>query len=99
MNHYIVETLVQIQPNKTNEVLELFKSTNPELVKNEKDWICASFSILEEKNTVIVQARWKEKDSYFKFSGSEKFKNTMKQFSPYFTSKPEVTISKVLFEM
>ncbi len=96
---YIVETIVQVQPNKTGDVLQLFKSTNPKLVRNEPDWISASFSSIEEKDIVIVRAKWKAKTSYTKFSNSEKFKKTMKQFNPYFTSKPEVHISKVLFEM
>ena len=96
---YIVETIVNLQPGKTKEVLELFKSTNPQLVSAESDWIKASFSSVEDKDIVVVRAEWKRKESYMKFSNSEKFKSTMSQFGKYFTGRPEVTITKVLFEM
>ena len=99
IDKYIVETVVHLQQGKTNKVLELFKSTNPKLVSGESDWIRASFSTIEEKDIIIVRAEWKNKDSYWKFSKSEKFKETMLKFSKYFVEKPKVTITKVLFEM
>ena len=96
---YIVQTTVNLQEGKTKEVLELFKATNPQLVSDEPDWIKASFSSVEEKDIVIVRAEWKRKESYLKFSNSEKFKMTMGQFGKYFVGKPKVMISKILFEM
>ena len=96
---YIVQTTVNLQEGKTHEVLELFKSTNPKLVSGESDWIRASFSSVEGKNIVIVREEWKSKESYLKFSNSEKFKAIMGQFGKYFAGKPEVAISKILFEM
>ena len=96
---YIVQTTVNLKEGKTNEVLELFKATNPQLVSKESDWIKASFSSVEEKNIVIVRAEWQSKESYLKFSNSEKFKVTMGQFGKYFVGKPEVAIAKILFEM
>jgi len=99
IDRFIIETIVQLQQGKTNQVLELFKSTNPDLVRGESDWIMASFSAVEGKDMVIVRAEWKSKTSYLKFSNSEKFKKTMAQFGKYFLGKPKVTISKVLFEM
>lgn len=98
-DRYIVETTVYLQEGKTNVVLALFKATNPQLVRSEVDWVKASFSSVENQNIVIVRAEWKNKESYLKFSNSEKFKDTMTQFGTYFTGKPEVTISKILFEM
>ena len=96
---YIVETTVQLQNGTTNDVLELFKSTNPELVKDQPDWISASFSSVEEEDVVVVRAEWKSKKSYLEFSNSDKFKNTMSKFRKYFAEKPTVTITRVLFEM
>ena len=96
---YIVETTVNLKEGKTKEVLELFKSTNPQLVSDEPDWIKASFSSVEEKDIVIVRAVWKSKESYLKFSNSEKFKVTMRKFGKYFVGKPKVTFTKILFEM
>jgi len=98
-DRYIVETTVNLKEGKTNEVLELFISTNPQLISDESDWIRASFSSVEEKDIVIVRAEWKSQDSYLKFSNSEKFKLTMEQFGKYFVGKPKVAISKILFEM
>jgi heme-degrading monooxygenase HmoA len=80
VGRYIIETKAPLQEGKTNDVLELFKSTNPQLVSDESDWIRASFSKVEEKNMVIVRAEWSSKESYLKFSGSDKFKETMGQF-------------------
>lgn len=98
-DRYIVETTVQLKKGVTDEVLELFKSTNPELVRNESDWITASFSSISDEDLVIVRAEWKSKEAYLKFSSSDKFKKTMSEFSKYFEGKPRVTIAKVLFEM
>ena len=98
-NRYIVETTVNLKEGKINKVLELFKSTNPQLISDEPDWIRASFSSIEEENIVIVRAEWKSQDSYLKFSDSEKFKLTMEKFGEYFVGKPKVTISRILFEM
>ena len=96
---FVVETTVRVTEGKTQEVLELFKSTNPVLVSEEPDWIQASFSFIEDINIVIVRAEWKSKESYIKFSDSDKYKETMGQFGKYFIGKPNVMISKVLFEM
>jgi heme-degrading monooxygenase HmoA len=96
---YIVETKVNLKEGTTAKVLELFKSTNPQLVADQSDWIRASFSSVEGENTVVVRAEWKSKESYMKFSSSEKFKETMGQFGKHFVGKPDVTIAKILFEM
>jgi heme-degrading monooxygenase HmoA len=79
--------------------LDLFKSTNPQLVSDQSDWIRATFSSVEERDIVIVNAEWKSKESYLNFSNSDKFKETMGQFGTYFKEKPKVKITKVLFEM
>jgi quinol monooxygenase YgiN len=99
VDRYIIETEVQLLEGKTDEVLALFKSTNPELVSGESDWIRASFSAVEGADIIIVRAEWKSKASYTKFSSSARFKEIMGEFGKYFKAKPEVTITKVLFEM
>lgn len=96
---FIVTTIVPIQDGKINDVLHLFKSTNPELVENENDWVKAVFSKNEAAQTVMVQAYWQSEASYKNFSQSEKFQNTMKRFGKYFKGKPEVVINEILFEM
>ena len=96
---YLVTTRVKIKPGTVDPVLELFQKTNPGLVKDQEDWVKASFSYDEEKRMVIVNATWKNKESYLKFSSSEPFTETMKSFGQFFLGPPEVQISKILFKM
>ncbi len=96
---YIVETTVQLKEGKTEEALKLFAASNPELVKDQPDWLKASFSEVEGEDIVIVRAQWRSKESYQEFSSSDQFKETMNGFRHYFRGRPKVTISKVLFEM
>ena len=96
---YIVTTRVQIKAGEIDKVLQLFKDTNPALVKNQTDWVKAIFSKNSETNTVIVQAYWKSKASYLTFSKSNEFQNTMKKFGKYFAGKPEIEINEILFRM
>ena len=97
--HYLITTRVELVEGKIPDVLKLFQDTNPDLVKGQHEWIKAIFSANEEKSTVMVQAFWKNVEAYQQFASTEKFKNTMAQFGAYFKSKPEVEITKVLFEM
>jgi len=96
---YIVTTTVPIKEGKIPEVLALFKKTNPNLVKNQKDWVRAIFSSNEKTGVVMVQAYWVNAQSYMEFSNSSEFRQTMQQFGQYFAGKPEVTINEILFEM
>jgi len=96
---YIVTTKVQIKSGEIDKVLQLFKETNPDLVKDQSDWVKAVFSKNEKASTVMVQAYWKSKASYLKFSASSEFQNTMKGFRQYFNGKPDVEINEILFEM
>ncbi len=96
---YLVTTSVVIKEGKIDEVLNLFKQTNPDLVKDQVDWEKAIFSINREKNLVMVFAYWKNKGSYLSFRQSQNFQNTMAKFETYFDSKPIVEINEILFEM
>jgi len=97
--NFLVTTQVAIKDGNINEVLNLFKETNPGLVRDQKDWIKAVFSVNESTNKVMVQAYWKSKEAYQNFSNSDDFLQTMKKFSPYFIEKPNIQINKILFEM
>ena len=96
---YIIQTTAKLKDGTTNDVLELFHSTNPELVKDEPDWVKASVAAIEEENVGIVRAEWTSQESYLKFAASEKFRTTMERFGTYFVGQPKVTISRILFEM
>jgi len=96
---FIVTTTVEIQAGKIDNVLQLFKETNPALVQEQDDWVKAVFSKSDESNSVMVQAYWKNKASYIKFKESEKYKSVMKDFGQYFAEKPNVKFNEILFEM
>ncbi|NNF34101.1 MAG: hypothetical protein HKN68_08335 [Saprospiraceae bacterium] len=97
--NFIVKTTVPIKAGQVDRVLDLFKATNPELVKDQDDWVKAVFSVHEETNEVQVLAYWKDKDSYLYFSSSEKFLSTMSQFRPHFAGQPVIKINRILYEM
>ncbi len=96
---YVVITTVQLKPGKINEVCDLFKKTNPDLVKDQTDWVEAKFAADRNENQVTVLAFWRDAVSYKSFRASESFKQVMSQFGPYFAGPPQVTINEVLFEM
>lgn len=96
---YLVTTKVPINEGEIDKVLKLFIATNPALVKDQQDWVKAVFSKNEASNIVIVQAYWKSKESYLKFSQSKKFQETMKDFGKHFRGKPAVEINEILFQM
>jgi heme-degrading monooxygenase HmoA len=96
---YVAMTRVQLKPGSIDEVLRLFKETNPPLVKGQEDWIEAKFTANYEEDEVVVLAFWRDDNSYREFSSSDSFRQVMSQFAPYFSSPPKVTINKVLLEM
>jgi heme-degrading monooxygenase HmoA len=96
---FVVITTVRLNSGKIDEVRDLFQKTNPDLVKDQPDWIEAKFTANREKNEVTVLAFWRNAGSYENFSASENFKQVMSQFGPYFAGPPQVSINEVLFEM
>ena len=96
---YVVITTVQLKPGKIDEVRDLFKKTNPDLVKDQTDWVEAKFTADRDEDQVTVLAFWRDAESYKTFSASESFKQVMSQFGPYFAGLPQVTINEILFEM
>jgi|GEM_PF-6014360 len=96
---YMISTSVQIKPGQLEQVLELFKETNAALVRDQEDWVKAHFSADISTDKVLVTAYWKNPESYKQFSRSDEFRKTMSRFQPYFMTRPEVLITRVLFEM
>ena len=96
---YVVMTTVQLKSGKIDEVRDLFEKTNPDLVKDQTDWVKAKFTANRETNQVTVLAFWRNPSSYKTFSSSDNFKQVMSQFAPYFAGPPQITIHEVLFEM
>lgn len=96
---YVVITTVQLKPGQIDAVRDLFEKTNPNLVKDQPDWIEAKFTANRERDQITVLAFWRKGESYKSFSASEKFRNAMSLFGPYFAGPPQVSVNEVLFEM
>lgn len=96
---YVVITTVQLKAGKIDQVRDLFEKTNPDLVKDQPNWVEAKFSANREAERVTVLAFWRDADAYREFSASDEFKQVMSQFGPYFARAPQVTINEILFEM
>lgn len=79
--------------------MNTFEKTNPDLVKDQTDWVKAKFTANRAEDQVTVLAFWRDANSYKTFSASKGFKQVMSQFGPYFIGPPQVTINEILFEM
>ncbi len=96
---YLVTTRVNVTPGSIDEVLDLFIRTNPELVKDQIDWIKAIFAADQSKNMITVHAFWKREESYLAFRESREFQEAMDTFRTFFTTAPSISIQKILFTM
>lgn len=96
---YVVMTKVKLRDGTHAQCAELFRDTNPALVKSEPDWLSAKMLFDQGTNTVTVLANWKSISSYQAFSSSSEFRSTMQQFGVFFAGKPEITTHEVLVEM
>ena len=96
---YVIITTVKLKPGKIDLVRNLFEKTNPDLVKDQPDWLEAKFSVNRETERVTVLAFWRDADAYREFSSGDEFKYVMSQFGQYFAEPPQVTVNEILFEM
>ena len=55
---YLVMTTVKVKSGKVDEVRDLFERTNPDLVKDQTDWVEAKFTANREEDQVTVLAFW-----------------------------------------
>lgn len=95
----MVITKVKLKSGSAESCAELFNKTNPDLVRNEPDWLGARMVIDRETDTMTVLALWRNTSAYEAMANRPAFQNTMKQFSEYFTAPPEITLTDVLVEM
>jgi heme-degrading monooxygenase HmoA len=96
---FVAITTVQVTPGKIDTVLELFKETNPDLVEGQADWVEAKFTANRDEDTVTVLAFWRDAEAYKIFSSSDRFKEVMSRFGPYFAGPPQISVNEILFEM
>jgi len=96
---FIVMTRVRLKPGTEAECAEIFRRTNPALVRGQPDWLGAQMLFDPATETVTVLATWADKDAYKAFSATSEFQAKMGLFAPHFAGPPEVTINQLLVEM
>ena len=96
---YIVVTTVAVEPDSVDELAELFKATNRDLVTGQDDWLGAYFTADRDAGTITVMARWRRAESHEQFSSSDEFQRTMARFASRFVGPPQVSVNEVLVEM
>ncbi len=96
---HAVITHARLTPGRIDDVREIFRRTNPGLVADQKDWVSAIFTANRNDDTVTVVARWKNPDSYEALAATDKFKQAMAEFAPYFRSPPTVEVNEILVDM
>lgn len=95
----MVITKVKLKPGSTEACAQLFRETNPDLVRNQPDWLGARMAVDREKDTVTVMASWRNVASYEALSKSEPIQATMGRFAQLFASPPEVTVNDLVVDM
>ncbi len=96
---FVAMTRVKLKPGTSADVAQLFRQSNPELVREEKDWLGAKMIFDAETDVVTVLATWRTADAYRRLSGSVAFKETMGMFSQFFAGPPEISMNEILVEM
>jgi len=96
---YVVMTRIKLKPNTHKACAKLFEETNPELVRNEPDWVGARMIFDHDTEILTVQATWKNVESYKRLRSSSQFQQHMSEVGEFFASPPEVSFNSVLVEM
>ena len=96
---YAVSTTGGLQPDRIDDVREIFRRTNPGLVASQEDWVSAVFAASRENDTITVIARWKSAESYQEFADSEEYRSSMGELAIYFRGKPSVEINEILVDV
>ena len=96
---FVVMTRVKLREGMADRCADLFRQTNPDLVKNEKNWLGAKMLFDHDSSTVTVLASWNDIASYNAMSARPEFQNTMKSFGELFAGKPEISTHELLVDM
>ena len=96
---YIVMTRVKLKPDSHRLCAEIFKRTNPELVKGEPDWLGARMIFDPDTDEITVLAHWRSVESYKRLSASPAFQKTMHEFGPLFAAPPIISVNSLLVDM
>jgi heme-degrading monooxygenase HmoA len=96
---YAVITTVGLQPDRIDDVREVYRRTNPDLVASQEDWVSAVFAADRKNDTITVIARWKSAESYKEFADGQEYRSAMGELARYFRGKPSVEINEILVEV
>ncbi len=96
---FVVMTRVKLREGTAATCADLFRRTNPELVKNERNWLGAKMLFDSENSTVTVLASWSDVSSYKAMSARPEFQSTMRAFGELFAGEPEISTNELLVDM
>lgn len=95
----MVITKVKLKPGSIDACAQLFRETNPDLVRNEPDWLGARMVVDRDNDTVTVMATWRTVASYEAFSKAQSFQATIGRFQQLFASPPDITVNDLVVDM
>ena len=95
----MVITRVQVKPGAVDACAALFGKTNPDLVRNQPDWLEARMVVDRDTDTITVMALWQNAHSYHEMRNTSAFRDVMQGFGEFFASPPDVSINDVLVDM
>jgi heme-degrading monooxygenase HmoA len=91
---FAIMTEVDLKPGAGSDVAALFDATNPDLVRDQPDWLGAEMLLDEEADRVVVIARWRDPEAYRAMAETSAFKDTMQRFAAHFAGPPRVRVLK-----
>ncbi|MDF0602725.1 antibiotic biosynthesis monooxygenase [Psychromarinibacter sp. C21-152] len=96
---YAVKTTVRVKHDAIDTLAAKFRDLNPAIVRTQPDWRGARMLVDRERSEITVIALWTRAESYLAMAQSPAFTRSMRRFSGYFTSPPEVRVMEVAVEM
>lgn len=88
-------TEVDLKPGAGPEVAALFDATNPDLVRDQPDWLGAEMLLDAEALQVVVIAHWRDLAAYRAMAETPVFRDTMQRFAADFAG-PARTLRPIL---
>lgn len=71
---YIVTSTVLVSPEKTDEVIDIYRNRSKRVDRNEGFLSFKLIQNVKKKNELTVHMEWKSKDAYLNWARSQEFK-------------------------
>ena len=96
---FAIITEVDLKPGAGPEIPALFQETNPDLVRDQPDWLGAEMLLDEDADRVVVIARWRDPNAYRAMAETSAFQDMMQRFAGHFAGPPRVRVFKSALTM